>query len=77
MQATTTFGWSGTITEINKEKFHLGQGISITRNVDNEKFCIHPDNINTEKTKCNHPRSARTYIGDNYLRCGICKTEFK
>jgi len=26
---------------------------------------------------CEHPRDKRTYIGEGYLRCGVCKKEFK
>ena len=26
---------------------------------------------------CEHPRDQRDYIGNGYLKCRICKTEFK
>ena len=30
-----------------------------------------------KKLVCDHPRSERTYIGENTLKCGICGKEFK
>jgi hypothetical protein len=29
------------------------------------------------KLGCDHPRSKRTYIGNNLLKCGLCGEEFK
>lgn len=31
----------------------------------------------SEPLGCDHPRSKRTYIGNNMLKCGLCGEEFK
>ena len=41
------------------------------------KQCNITDVVVPEGTLCDHPRSERTYIGSNMLRCNKCGKEFK
>ena len=44
--------------------------------------CNKPDvskcgDVEREAAVCDHPRDKRTYIGQGWLKCGVCGKEFK
>ena len=47
--------------------------------IEREKQALSIANVvqQSEPLGCDHPRSKRTYIGNNMLKCGLCGEEFK